>query len=168
MKLVIICVESDKKANTDPSYIDKAIKKFYVIDNTVKLSYQYLGGKGNYNRKGLLTEINKLRKTSHFETSHVVYCIDTDDLNDQDAIRENGKIEDFCKSKGFEFVWFCRDVEEVFLHKQIFDVNKVAEAKKFARDPCLSKATKDSLSAKTCTRYKSNLLQVLDKFMTKK
>jgi hypothetical protein len=37
MTLVIICVESNKKAKTDSSYIDKAIKKFYVANCNSKL-----------------------------------------------------------------------------------------------------------------------------------
>lgn len=98
MKLVIFCVETNPQSNTDPQYIDKAVKYFYKIDNNVKIKYVYLGGKGNYDKKSKLQEINKLLKIKHFKHKSVIYCIDTGLLTDLDAVEETKKIYSFCKS----------------------------------------------------------------------
>lgn len=45
MKLVILCVETNKKSNTDAGYIDSVIKQLYFIDSSVNLRYKYLSGK---------------------------------------------------------------------------------------------------------------------------
>ena len=36
----------------------------------------------------------------------------------------NADIENFCHQNGYKFIWFCRDVEEVFLHKTVEDSKK--------------------------------------------
>lgn len=69
---------------------------------------------------------------------------------------------------GYKYVWFCRDVEEVFLHKRIDKSEKKREAIKFSHLRDLGKATELSLSSKTENIYKSNLLCVLDAFMERK
>ena len=51
MKLLIVCVESNKNAKTDAAYIEKAIKEYYVINNDVKLSFIFMNSKSEYRKQ---------------------------------------------------------------------------------------------------------------------
>ena len=53
----------------------------------------------------------------------------------------NTDIENFCRQNGYKFVWFCRDIEEVFLHKTVDDSKKKEEVAKFKKGNDLGKAT---------------------------
>ncbi len=167
MKLIIFCVESDKKAQTDTKYIDKAIRSFYVIDNNVRIAYVYMNGKGNYAKNKVTSQIKRLF-SGDFDEKHVVYCIDIDNCADSEALELNERIRDYCKNLNYDFVWFCRDIEEVFLHKRLKDSEKVGYSNKFMRERGLGKAAVKTLSSKTQTPRHSNLLCVLDGFMDKK
>lgn len=173
MKLIILCVETDEKAKTDCAYIDSAIKYFYKDDNDIKRCYKYLEGKGNYKDKRILKEIEKEKKRAMSQnrerfSSHVIYFIDTDKCEaDEESRKINQKIEIFCREQGFEFLWFCRDIEEVFLHQEIDKAKKVEISKTFKRNGGLGKATLKSLSAKVISRYKSNFLCVMDQFFVR-
>ncbi len=168
MKQVIFCVETTKAACTDPRYIEKAVKNFYNINCDVKLDYVYLEGKGNYNKPHILNDIQEKCNRGSDMKNYVIYCIDTDDCNNPNSIKETKRIQRFCKKRNFGFVWFCTDIEEVFLHKKINKCNKVTEAKKFSAGTGLAKATSSSLHANSYCQYKSNLLTVLDNILTKK
>ena len=167
MKLVVFCVETDKEAQTDTKYIDKTIRQFFVIDNNIKIAYVYMNGKGNYDNRAVKSQI-KRQYSGDFDDKHVVYCIDIDNMADAEVIEQNNQIKAYCNSLGYEFVWFCRDVEEVYLHKRVDKSEKVTEAKKFSRLSNLGKATESSLTANNMTQYKSNLISVLDRFMVRK
>ncbi len=167
MKLLVLCVETDKEAQTDTKYIDKTIRQFYVIDNNIKIAYVYMNGKGNYDNRAVTSQI-KRQYSGDFEERHVVYCIDIDNMADAEVIEQNNKIEAYCNNLGYDLVWFCRDVEEVYLHKRVDKSEKVNEAKKFSRLYNLGKATEVTLTANCQTQFKSNLLLVLDNFMTRK
>ena len=170
MKLVILCVETNKKSNTDASYIDSVIKQLYFIDSSVKLRYKYLSGKGNYNSPKILKDIKKdiraLKKDSVWE---VVYFIDTDNFeSDVEKLRLNEKIENFCQQNHYKLVWFCHDIEEVFLHKEVDDTNKQVEMQKFVSEEGLGKATITSLSSKSKTAKNSNILIILNQILKRK
>ncbi len=166
MKLVVFCVETDKKAQTDNKYIDKAIREFYVIDNNIKIAYAYMNGKGNYNKKSVALQI-KRHFSGDFDEKHVVYCIDADDIADGDVIDQNRKIKEFCDELNYHLIWFFRDIEEVFLHKRVNRSEKLAESDKFRRTKGLCKATQNTLSSNHENPKHSNFLCVLDHFMEK-
>ncbi len=44
---IILCVEADKRAQTDNMYIKQTISRFYKIGNNVKISFINMGGKTN-------------------------------------------------------------------------------------------------------------------------
>ena len=50
-KQIILCVETNKQADTDSTYIMDAIRHNYVIDNSVKISKIYMKTKTRYNYK---------------------------------------------------------------------------------------------------------------------
>lgn len=167
MKLVVLCVESDKIAQTDNKYLDKAIREFYVIDNNIKLAYVNMDGKGNYDKRPVTNQIKKLF-SGDFDERHVAYCIDIDNQADSDIIKQNKKIEEYCKSLGYDLIWFCRDIEEVFLHKRISKSEKTAESNKFMRIQGLVKANEASLTSNHQTPKNSNMLYVLNGYMDRK
>lgn len=170
MKQLILCVETNKKAATDPMYIDVVIKYLYNINSGIKLQYKYFDGKGKYRNKKLLEEIKRDQKTLPAgSSSDVVYFIDTDKYDsDADDQRLNDEIQEFCRIRGYKLVWFCRDVEEVFLHKTVMDSKKKEEATKFKLGNNLGKASISTLSARSMSRQKSNMLLVMNQLLERK
>ena len=86
----------------------------------------------------------------------------------------------FCDQNGFRFIWFCKDIEQVYLGKSIPDSSKKKEAESFLRkkkikDVRMSKAkniydfSKAQIPIKLkVARYqngKSNLCAVLDEYL---
>ena len=65
---LILCVETNKKADTDSKYIFETIKYYYNIDNSVKLSKIYMGTKTKYNSKEVLKEIKQKNLCFHMGT----------------------------------------------------------------------------------------------------
>jgi len=167
MKLVVLCVETDQKAQTDDKYIDKVIRQFYIIDNNIKIAYVHMNGKGNYNKKTVANQIKKWF-SGDFDERHVAYCIDIDNQADSAIIEQNKKIEEYCMSLNYDLIWFCRDIEEVFLHKRISKSDKIGESNKFMRVQGMGKATETSLSSKYQVTKSSNLLCILDSCMDRK
>ena len=56
---LIICVETNKKCNSDYIYIKTSIEHFYLINQgNIKLSPVYFNGKGNYSSKKAINDIN--------------------------------------------------------------------------------------------------------------
>lgn len=170
MKLVIVCVETNKRANTDVSYINKAIRHFYDVDNNnVKMSFKFYDTKTNYADKKLLKEIKEDCKAVGEENSIVLFCVDTDEYEiSVDDIKLNSEIEIFCQQNNFRFTWFCRNVEEVFLHKRVNHNVKVQESKRFARANGIGQACENDLKAAVFSRRKSNLLNNLDDILKRK
>jgi hypothetical protein len=170
MKQLILCVETNKQANTDVGYIDTVIKQLYYIDTEIKLQYEYFSGKGRYKDSKLLKNIKKDIKALKDESlSNVVYFIDTDkyDSNPEDQ-QLNSEIQAFCQQNGYKLIWFCRDVEEVFLHKMVDDSKKKVEVAKFKSGNNLGKATEATLSATSMSKKKSNMLLILDRVLERK
>lgn len=87
MKLVVLCVETDKEAQTDTKYIDKTIRQIYVVNNNIKIAYVYMNGKCNYDKKSVIKQIRR-QYSGDFDEKHVVYCIDIDNMADADVIEQ--------------------------------------------------------------------------------
>lgn len=170
MKLVIVCVETNKRANTDVSYINKAIKHFYHVNNNeVRLAFKFYETKTNYADKKLLKEIKDDCKAVGENNATVLFCIDTDEYEvSVEDVKLNTEIEKFCQQNGLRFTWFCRDVEEVFLHKQLHHNEKVRESKKFAKIQGIGLACENDLKSTTFSKRKSNLLNNLDDVLRRK
>lgn len=169
MKTILLCVETNPSAKTDQMYIEKTIKQLYTITNEIKISYEYFDGKDKYNNAKLQKKINGLKRMSKNCQFVVIYCIDTDKIDMEVKMTEKYKeIKSFCDNKGFDLVWFYRDIEEVYYGHTISKKDKIMEAKKFNNMDGLGKATIQTLCANDLCRYKSNLLLVLDKYLTRK
>lgn len=74
----------------------------------------------------------------------------------------------YCEEKDHELVWFCHDVEEVFLGKRVPDSQKVQEAGTYRRKNGIREMYFNKLSEKTVRPHTSNLMCILDKYLTRK
>ena len=168
---LIFCVEADAVCKSDFIYIKQVISNFYTVDQAnVKITPVYMDGRGNYASQKINRIVKKWIKDyavgNKKGKSHVIYCFDCDsyDSKPEDQIFL-AHAEKFCKDNGFEFVWFCRDIEHVFLGRQISQNLKKKEAESFAKK-CL--ITGIGVQTLRCNRFqdrKSNLCCVLDKYL---
>ncbi len=167
---IILVMETNKRERTDLVYIDEVLDYFFNArnNNDIKISHVFMDGKGNYNKAKTVTSQIKsfVRQYSQLGSSHVVYCFDTDkfdsDSNDKKFLE---KVEDYCGQNGYEFVWFCHDVEEVFLGKSVSKGEKVRCANQFQKNHLIEKIDCDKLCSATKVKSTSNLVDVISKIM---
>ena len=70
----------------------------------------------------------------------------------------------YCAENGHEFVWFCKDIEQVYLGKQVEDAHKKAEAAAFKNKKLIMNIRVNQLSRNSYRVGTSNLMCVLDQF----
>lgn len=166
---MILCMETNKKAATDYVYIKETINRFYICNNKYRLSPIYMNSKSKYNSKDVIKEIKKLTKDYIIGETKVIYCIDTDSYEvDVNHAREFTEIDDYCTRNGYELIWFCHDVEEVYVGKKISDKQKVVEATDFRNKKKIESILEEKLSCIQKRKSVSNILCVLDKYMCRK
>ncbi|MCM1284367.1 MAG: hypothetical protein NC180_10455 [Muribaculaceae bacterium] len=166
---IILCVETSKKADTDSAYILEAIRYYYEIDRQVRLSIVYMNTKSKYKAKDVVRGIEQKINMFTIGESKVIYCIDTDlfETNYEHKC-ELEKIQAFCESRSYGLIWFCHDVEEVFLGKSVSDSRKVKEAIVFKRQRLIEKLDAGRLQSSQKTAHTSNMLCILDKYLKRK
>lgn len=166
---MILCLETNKRANTDYIYIKETIDYLYLKSNQIKINIVYMNTKSKYCARDVLKEISRKTKDYVHGDTKVVYCIDTDEYekNTKQA-KELDDIQQFCKGNGYDLIWFCHDVEEVFWGKKIPDSAKVQEADAFRRKKKIEEMSVKGLSSHTMKTCRSNILNVLDKYLTRK
>lgn len=166
---MILCVETNKSADTDSVYIYDTIKHWYKVDNKVKLSKINMNTKSKYNSKGVVREIAKMKKNYVLGETKVIYFIDTDQYEkNPDHAREFDEISQYCEENDYELVWFCHDVEEVFLGHRVSDSQKVKEAETFRRKRKIDEVQITKLSCDDKRACTSNIIKVLDKHLVRK
>lgn len=171
---LIFCIETNQQSDTDFIYINEVIKEFYKLDPHIKISPVYMDGKGNFNTSKIERKILKLKKeyaaAKSESTTYILYCLDCDkyDSNPEDrAFLKNAK--QYCASKDDRrFVWFCRDVEDVFLGKQADKKKKRIEAVRFQTRKQIKSFDTALLSGSEFRPHYSNLCLVLDEFLIRK
>lgn len=165
---LIICVESDAKSKSDFMYIRSLLNAYYIIDSSsIKLSPVYMGGRGNYASKKTTARIaeftRKYNGAAKDNKTVVICCFDCDNYDKQiedKAFLETA--EQFCDDHGYFFVWFCRDVEDVFWKKHIPEHQKKTEAARFATGKHVRFIKKENLRKKTYRNQCSNICLVMD------
>lgn len=168
-KQIIICVESNENAKTDNIYIKETLSRFFLIDNSVKFSFVNMNTKSNYKSKKVLNKIGKCTKEYEIGETIVVYCIDVDKYDaNPTQVKENAEIGKFVSDNGYELIWFCRDIEEVFLKTRVDKKEKVQRAIEFKKKKMVNEIAINSLEAKVPTKGKSNILKVLGKYLERK
>ncbi len=166
---MILCVETNKKADTDSIYITDTIKHWYKITNQIRISKVYMNTKTRYNSKDVIKEINQWINKFIIGESKVIYCIDTDQYErNAEHAKELDKISQYCKENGYDLIWFCHDVEEVFLGQKVSDSQKVREAENFRKKKKIEDIPIEKLSCNEKRVCVSNILNVLDKYLERK
>jgi len=166
---MILCVETKKSADTDSIYILDTINRWYKVDNKVKISKINMNSKSRYNSKDVVREIAKKKKEFVLGDTHVIYFIDTDQYDrNPEHERELKEITRYCEDNGINLVWFCHDVEEVFLGHKVSDSQKVQEATTFRRKRKIEEIQIEKLSCNTQRACVSNIMNILDKYLARK
>ena len=171
---LIFAVETNKKCNSDWIYIKDTIEHFYSYERTqVKFSVVYMDGKGNYNSNKKEKEIKSLtaqyRSTSKTNRTSVIYCFDCDDYDNKiDDRNFLGEAKKYCDGLGYEFVWFCKDVECAYLGKKVDAGQKSKEAGKFKAKKLIRNVNPDKLSVNTYRMNTSNVMRILDRYLTRR
>lgn len=166
---MIFCVETNKKADTDSIYIKETIHHWYELNNQIKISKIYMNSKSKYRSTDVLKEIDKKSKDFILGETRVIYCIDTDQYEKNiEHAKEFDDINQFCVEKDYDLIWFCHDVEEVFLDQKVSDSHKVQEASAFRRKRKIEQIQADKLACKEKHACTSNILNILDKYLPRK
>lgn len=163
---LIFVVETNKKCNSDWIYIKDTVEHFYEYDRTqVKFSPVYMDGKGKYKSKEkqikqLIAQYSSTSKSNH---TKVMYCFDCDDYDskpvDMEFLRQ---VRQYCADKGYEFVWFCKDIERVYIGKKVDDSQKKKEAALFKAKKRINTVDKARLAVDRYRTNTSNIMSVLD------
>lgn len=165
---VLFCVESNSKARTDYQYIESTIKRFYIDDRKIRYRAIYLGSKTKYNAKDKIREINDNIKKFPGETN-VIYFIDVDDYDiSQETKKLYDEIKKYCDKNGYDFVFFDKDVEDVYLRNPVSDKEKVSKVADFKRKQLINNVDEKKLTVDSHKRHCSNILNVLDKYWKRK
>lgn len=167
-KQILLCVETNKKARTDYLYIVATIKKYYIDDRKIIQRPIFLDSKTKYNAKDKVKEINKAIKEFSGETK-VIYFIDVDDYNisaETQTLFDN--IKHYCEEHEYEFVFFYKDVEDVYLGSSVRDDEKVKRAEEFKRKKLIENVKEENLRSDTFRKHTSNILRILDLYWVKK
>ena len=167
---LILCLETNKKADTDGIYIMETIRNRYILDNKTKISRVYMTTKSKYKSKDVLKDIKDKRdQYSKVGESVVIYCIDTDDYEkNYDHKKEWDEINDYCIENGFELIWFCHDVEEVYWGERVSDSEKKDRAIKFKAKKMINNIDLKKLFCDKKKSCFSKIITVLDKYLKKK
>lgn len=165
-KQIILVVEADKRARTDNIYIKSTLDRFYKIGNDVNINYVNMGGKSKYKAKDITRKINELIRLNTDGENVVIYCVDTDSyecnyVQKQDFL----EIQKYIKNNGYELIWFCHDVEEVYLGKIVDKDEKKKIAVSFVKKGDICKVDSKKLNGKKMLKGFSNILHVLDRYL---
>ena len=169
---LIFVVETNKKCKSDWIYIKDTIDRFYQYDQArVKFSPVYMDGKGRYKNKEkeILSLISQYAAGNKMNQSEVIFCFDCDDYDSkpEDAdFLENAKR--YCDEKGYDFIWFCKDIECVYLGKKIDDSQKKKESATFKSKKIINAVDAGKLTANNYRANTSNIMNVIDKYLSRK
>ncbi len=163
-KYLLIIVETRKGAQTDDAYIRETIRRFYVETYDFTTRFIYMETKGAYNSQRVNREIKEYLR--HSNVIGIILCIDTDDYDTSiDDANLNAKIKNQCKKKGYELVWFCKNIEDVYYFNVGVERNKkVIKAKQFIQKRMIENLEEKYLRSEKFSRRHSNILTVLDKY----
>lgn len=117
-------------------------------------------GKTNY--KNIDNKIKNSIKEYDGETV-VIYCIDVDKyFSNADDHKFFEDVKEYCIEKGYRFVHFSKEIENVIWQKDIDDNMKVKMANKFIKDGVITKDLINRLSSESLNNGCSNLLLVIN------
>ena len=176
---LIFLVETSENDKADNIYIRSVIDKYFLFlndcyDGEINTITYCLKGKQHYKDKKTLDFIrNKTKMFSSYNEGAVTVAIFFIDTDSTDAEYKKGSffsnVKDFCEEHNFELVWFCKNVENVFLSKEADQIeNKTNEAKLFAIKEGINNIRKNNLSKDKIELGCSNIILVLSKYLKQK
>ena len=116
--------------------------------------------------KKIEEKIKLYKAGSNNNVSVVIYCFDCDEYFSKPADKTFlDTAEKYCIENSHRFVWFCKDVEDVYLGKRIPDTMKKKEAETFAKKKMIRSIDIKQLHAEKYCDKKSNLCNVLDEYL---
>ena len=168
-KLILFCVETTPQANTDYLYIKGTIKRFYEENNKIVMRPVFLKSKTRYKDRAVVNKIEGQMRNFPNEDVTVIYCIDVDDYDTSaDTKKLLDEIKSYCISNRYEFVFFCRDVEDVYWGKRVNKSEKIRMAASFNEKHQINSIKESQLRRIRYIKNSSNILSILDKYLTKK
>ena len=127
-----------------------------------------MNGKSRYRakEKEIKSLVSQYKSKYRACESKVIYCFDCDEY---DKKREDEefliKVEEFCRERKYDFVWFCKDIEQVYLGQKISNNKKTDEAKGFKSRKDIDNIDIKNLSCDTYKINKSNIVKVVTKYL---
>ena len=136
---LVFVFECDGEDKSDAIYLNEVINHFYLFENDnysqISRCNIFLEGKGKY--KNVKNRINNEMRTFSKEggETKVIYMIDLDSTENEYKIGSlNHNIMDYCSDNGYDLIWMCKNVENVFLGLESNAIeDKTDAAKEFAR-----------------------------------
>lgn len=166
-KRVLCCVETTKKANTDYQYIRETLRHFYVESSKITIRPIYMESKSKYNSRAVKEQIR--RESMNAKDTNVIYFVDTDDwdisIEDANFLEE---IKTYCINNGYDFVYFCKDVEDVYLGKSVANTEKINAIRRFKSTRAIESITVSCLERNIYQVHCSNIMNMLDKYWDRK
>ena len=127
-----------------------------------------MNGKGNYRNKDkeISTAVSQYKAASEKNQSQVIFCFDCDDYDSkqEDAAFIKGA-KNYCDAQGYDFIWFCKDIERVYLGRKVNDNQKQKESAIFKAKELINAVDKRRLCVDTYRINTSNINNVLKKYL---
>lgn len=164
---LIFCVETNKQCKSDQIYIRDTIERFFSYDNAmVKFSFIFMAGKYKYSSNSVKSQVSKMTKEyaagSNNNQSVVIYCFDCDDYDSNQRDSEFlDEVKEYCEDNGYRFVWFCKDVERVYIGEKVPDKLKKKKAADFRSKKMINSVRREMLQVAGYRQNCSNILNVL-------
>lgn len=169
---LIFVVEANSKCKSDWIYIKDTIERFYQYDQTrVKFSPVYMDGKGKYEKKEkeVFKLISQYGSTSKANQTKTIYCFDCDDYDSKsEDLNFLNRAKKYCNEREADFVWFCKDIERVYLNKKVDKNHKKTESVLFKTKKLIDHVDARKLSATSYRMNTSNIMCILDKYLARK
>lgn len=73
----------------------------------------------------------------------------------------------YCVEKGYDFVWFCKDIERVYLGKKIDDNQKKQESATFKAKKIIDTIDESKLVVNNYRANTSNIMNVISKYLSR-
>ena len=169
---LIFVVETNKKCKSDWIYIKDTIDRFYQYDQAqIKFSPVYMDGKGKFKNKEkeISSLISQYTAGNKKNQTKVIFCFDCDDYDSKPEDAEflvNAKR--YCDEKGYDFIWFCKDIERVYLGKKVDGSQKKKESATFKAKKLIDDVDKSKLIVKAYRANTSNIMTEIDKYLSRK
>lgn len=171
--LLILVVETNIEQGSDRLYIEDYIKHFFDISG-VKLKFIPMSGKGNYKTTKVINKINqKIKEYTKTNPNNpkfkVIYFIDWDNPRfNNSQFNLNNQIVEYINKMNYELVYFNKNIENVFLQKDVESNKKLKEATRFVSKKLISEFDNSKCKiAQVVILNSSNIDFILSKYLEK-